>query len=99
MPSSTTPLQAEYDELKSRGLALDLTRGKPSPAQLDLSKALLNLDLGDDFRDESGTDLRNYGGSDGILELRRIFGELLDIPAERLLAGNNASLAFMHDVL
>ena len=45
MPSSTTPLQAAYDELKSRGLALDLTRGKPSPAQLDLSKALLNLDL------------------------------------------------------
>ena len=99
MPTGTTTLQAQYEELKAQGLKLDLTRGKPSPEQLDLSSQLLSIDLGHDFRDEAGTDLRNYGGFDGILELRELFGELLGIPAAQLLAGNNASLAFMHDVI
>jgi DNA-binding transcriptional MocR family regulator len=99
MSTGSTTLQAQYEELKARGLALDLTRGKPSPEQLDLSSQLLSIDLAHDFRDESGTDLRNYGGFDGILELREIFGELLGVPAAQLLAGNNASLGFMHDII
>ena len=99
MSTGSTALQAQYEELKARGLALDLTRGKPSPEQLDLSSQLLSIDLAHDFRDEAGTDLRNYGGFDGILELRELFGELLGIPAAQLLAGNNASLGFMHDVI
>ncbi|MCS0498291.1 aminotransferase class I/II-fold pyridoxal phosphate-dependent enzyme [Protaetiibacter mangrovi] len=92
-------LRAEYVALRERGLSLDLTRGKPSAAQLDLSNALLDLDLGADHRDAAGTDLRNYGGGDGLLELRRIFAELLGIPVAQLLAGNNASLQMMHDVV
>src|SRR3954454_2589782 len=99
MPTGTTELQASYEQLKARGLKLDLTRGKPSAEQLDLSTQLLSIDLGRDFHDASGTDLRNYGGFDGLLELRQIFGELLGIPAAQLLAGNNASLGFMHDVI
>jgi len=99
MPHTLASLRTDYDALRARGLSLDLTRGKPSAAQLDLSNGLLDLDLGNDFRDGAGTDLRNYGGTDGVRELREIFGELLGIPADQLLAGNNASLQTMHDVL
>lgn len=97
MSTTTLDLEAQYAELKARGLSLDLTRGKPSPAQLDLSNALLALPGTDDFRDASGTDLRNYGGADGLPELRALFGDLLGIPAAQLLAYGNASLAIMHD--
>ena len=68
-------LQASYDELKGRGLALDLTRGKPSSAQLDLADELLTLPRG--HKDRSGTDVRNYGGLAGLPELREMFAELL----------------------
>ena len=88
--------QRNYAELQSKNLNLDLTRGKPAPAQLDLSNALLSLP-GDDFRDRDGTDTRNYGGLHGLPELREIFGELLGIPVQNLIAGNNASLELMHD--
>jgi len=99
MPHTLEMLRADYETLRARGLSLDLTRGKPSAAQLDLSAGLLDLDLGADYRDGAGTDLRNYGGTDGVTELREIFGQLLGIPASQLLAGNNASLATMHDVI
>ena len=90
-----------YTELQAKGLKLDLTRGKPSPAQLDLSNELLSLpgDGRDAFRDGEGTDTRNYGGPHGLPELRAIFGELLGIPVPHLIAGNNASLELMHDVV
>ena len=87
-----------YDELQAKGLNLDLTRGKPSPAQLDLSNQLLGLP-GENYRDGDGTDTRNYGGLHGLPELRAIFGELLGIPVPNLIAGNNASLELMHDVI
>jgi DNA-binding transcriptional MocR family regulator len=99
MSSSLENLREEYQALRAQGLALDLTRGKPSAAQLDLSNALLDIDLSADYRDAAGTDLRNYGGTDGVLELRQIFAELLGIPAAQLLAAGNASLQLMHDTL
>ena len=80
--------KAGYADLKAKALKLDLTRGKPSPAQLDLSNALLSLP-GDDYRDGDGTDTRNYGGVTGLPELRAIFGELLGIPTDNLLAAGN----------
>ena len=93
--------QRNYAELQARQLKLDLTRGKPSPAQLDLSNALLELPgCGDGaYRDGEGTDTRNYGGLHGLPELREIFGELLGIPVPNLIAGNNASLEMMHDAV
>ncbi|KUI37358.1 aminotransferase class I/II-fold pyridoxal phosphate-dependent enzyme [Mycobacterium sp. GA-2829] len=91
--------QRNYAELQAKGLRLDLTRGKPSPEQLDLSNALLELPGRDSFKDGDGTDVRNYGGLHGLPELRAIFGELLGIPVPNLIAGNNASLELMHDTV
>ena len=90
-------LQASYDELKGRGLALDLTRGKPSSAQLDLADELLRLPRG--CTDRSGTDVRNYGGLAGLPELREMFAELLWVEPEQVVAGGNSSLTMMRDTL
>jgi DNA-binding transcriptional MocR family regulator len=91
-------LSATYAELVAKGLSLDLTRGKPAPEQLDLSNALLALP-GDSYRDGNGLDTRNYGGLTGLPELRAVFAELLNVPVDNLLAGNNASLEIMHDLV
>lgn len=99
MTSPLESLRADYQALLDRNLSLDLTRGKPSAAQLDLANPLLGIDLGADYRDASGTDLRNYGGGDGLVELREIFAELLGIPVAQLLAAGNASLQLMHDTI
>lgn len=90
-----------YAALQAKGLKLDLTRGKPAAAQLDLSNELLGLPgTGpDSYRDGEGTDTRNYGGLQGLPELRAIFAELLGIPVQNLIAGNNASLEIMHDTV
>jgi DNA-binding transcriptional MocR family regulator len=90
---------AAYEALAARGLKLDLTRGKPAPEQLDLSQRLLSLPGEDDYRDATGTDVRNYGGLQGLRELREIFAPLLNVPVDQLVAGDNASLAVMHDAL
>ncbi|MEU4316542.1 aminotransferase class I/II-fold pyridoxal phosphate-dependent enzyme [Nocardia sp. NPDC024068] len=90
---------ANYATLQAAQLTLDLTRGKPSPEQLALSSALLSLPGDGDFRDGTGTDCRNYGGLHGLPELRAIFGELLGIDVDNLIAGNNASLELMHDII
>lgn len=91
--------QRNYAELQAKNLSLDLTRGKPSPAQLDLANALLSLPGDADYRDRDGTDTRNYGGLNGLTELREIFAELLGISVQNLIAGDNSSLAMMHDCI
>ena len=102
LSSLHTELQGAYDALVAKGLTLDLTRGKPAAAQLDLSNQLLSLPGEGDHTDASGTDVRNYSGPPGLpglLELREIFAPLLNVPADQLVAGDNASLAVMHDSL
>lgn len=91
--------QQAYADLQARGLRLDLTRGKPSAEQLDLSNPLLALPGTGTVADEDGTDVRNYGGLTGLPQLRRIFAELLGVPVPQLLALGNASLTLMHDTL
>ncbi|MGI3785544.1 MAG: aminotransferase class I/II-fold pyridoxal phosphate-dependent enzyme [Janthinobacterium lividum] len=88
-----------YEALVAKGLKLDLTRGKPSAAQLDLSNALLTLPGEGRYVDASGVDCRNYGGTQGLLEIREIFAPLLGIDVDQLVAGDNASLSIMHDTL
>lgn len=92
-------LTTAYDALVGKGLKLDLTRGKPAPAQLDLSNELLSLPGEGDYKAADGTDVRNYGGGQGLPEIREIFAELLNVPVAQLVAGDNASLAIMHDTL
>ena len=89
--------QAAYAALKDKGLKLDLTRGKPSTAQLDLSDELLTLPKG--VRDGAGVDVRNYGGLEGIRDLRAMFAELLWLEPEQVVAGGNSSLVMMREVL
>ena len=91
-------LTAEYDSVAGRGLSLDLTRGKPSPEQLDLSERLLSLP-GEGDHMSGGTDVRNYGGGAGLPELRAIMAELLGVDTDRLIAQDNASLSIMYDVV
>ena len=86
-----------YDALLAAGLSLDLTRGKPSPAQLDLSDGLLALPTTTTCAD--GTDSRNYGGLAGVPELRAIFAELLGLELNQLSAQGTSSLTLMKDVL
>lgn len=92
-------IQADYTRLQSSGLKLDLTRGKPSPEQLDLSAEMMDLPVKDDVMGEGGVDTRNYGGLQGLVEARRLFTGLLGAPVEQIVLGNNASLALMHDVV
>jgi DNA-binding transcriptional MocR family regulator len=89
--------QAAYDDLKARGLTLDLTRGKPATAQLDLSDRLLSLPEG--TRDAHGVDVRNYGGLEGIRALREMFADLLWVEPEQVVAGGNSSLVMMREVI
>lgn len=88
----------DYEALVARGLKLDLTRGKPAPEQLDLSDDLLSLP-GGRHTAADGTDVRNYGGLQGLPELREIFAGVLQVPAGQLLALGNSSLELMHDCL
>jgi DNA-binding transcriptional MocR family regulator len=97
--STQRRLQEDYDAFKARGLKLDLTRGKPSAAQLDLSAELLALPGVNDYMAEGNVDTRNYGGLQGLIEARKLFAGMMGVPAEQVVAANNASLVLMHDTL
>lgn len=87
-------LADQYESLKSQGLNLDITRGKPSSEQLSLSNALDGI-LNGDYKAEDGTDTRNYGGLDGLPEAKRMGGTLLGVAPEQVLVGGNSSLTLM----
>ncbi|MGV9308122.1 aminotransferase class I/II-fold pyridoxal phosphate-dependent enzyme [Nonomuraea sp. NPDC003727] len=88
---------SDYDALVRRGLKLDLTRGKPSPRQLDLADGMTGLPSTHLAAD--GSDCRNYGNLQGLAEVRELFAAALQVPAAQLLAGGNSSLAMMHDTI
>lgn len=87
----------DYEELKSRNLSLDMSRGKPAPSQIDHANGMLKEMT--DYHTKSGMDVRNYGVLDGIPEMKELFSELLDIPAGQLIVGGNASLNLMFDAV
>jgi DNA-binding transcriptional MocR family regulator len=92
-------IQQRYDAFVTRGLKLDLTRGKPASAQLDLSNALLELPGAGNFTAPDGTDVRNYGGLQGLPELRALLAPLFGVSAAQTVLGDNSSLGLMHDTL
>jgi DNA-binding transcriptional MocR family regulator len=92
-------LQQNCEAFKAKGLKLNLTRGKPSAAQLELSEELLALPGAGKYMAEGATDCRNYGGLQGLAEARRLFAGMLRAPAEQVVVANNSSLALMHDCI
>lgn len=93
-------LTKKYDEYKAEGLKLDMSRGKPSTAQLNLSNDLNDvLNSSSDYKSENGLDVRNYGILDGIPECKRLFAELLDVSADNLIVFGASSLNIMYDYI
>jgi DNA-binding transcriptional MocR family regulator len=92
-----TDLMQRYTAICDRKLSLDITRGKPSPEQLDLSNGLLEMVSSHDFHSAAGVDCRNYGGLDGLPEARTLFAAYMDVAPEEIIIGGNSSLALMYD--
>ncbi len=87
-----------YDRYKAMGLNLDMSRGKPCKEQLELSMELLNaVNADSSLISEDGLDCRNYGGPDGIPEVRRLFADILCCEAEQVIIGGTSSLNMMFD--
>ncbi len=93
-------LQAAYNTYKEKGLRLDMSRGKPGPEQLDISLDVMDtVNTATGFLAQDGTDVRNYGGLDGIAEAKNLFGELMGMPADQVIVGGNSSLNMMFDYI
>ena len=92
-----TDLMQRYKAICDRKVSLDITRGKPSPEQLDLSNGLLEMVSSHDFHSAAGVDCRNYGGLDGLPEARTLFAAYMDVAPEEIIIGGNSSLNLMYD--
>ncbi len=93
-------VKKHYEELKNNNLSLDMSRGKPGFDQLDLCGGLLDT-VGEKYGyiAKKGTDCRNYGGLEGIDELRALFGQVLGVEYEDVICGGNSSLQMMFDTI
>lgn len=94
-------VQKEYDDFKNQGLSLNMARGKPSSAQLDLAmKMLAAVNSYDaDYKASDGTDCRNYGGLDGIIDAKNLFSPMLGVTNDELIVCGNSSLNIMYDTI
>jgi aspartate/methionine/tyrosine aminotransferase len=90
-------LMTRYRAFQARNLAIDMTRGKPCPEQLDLALDMLDTVNGNSYRTSNGVDCRNYGGLDGIPEAKALFAEYLEVEPEEIIVGGNSSLNMMYD--
>jgi aspartate/methionine/tyrosine aminotransferase len=92
-------LETRFRAFQARNLAIDMTRGKPGPEQLDLAMEMLQCVDADNFRAADGVDCRNYGGLDGIPEAKELFARYLEVEPKELIVGGNSSLNMMYDAL
>lgn len=93
-------LEKEYEEVKSLGLSLDMSRGKPGADQLDLSVDMLDIvATANDCKDENGFDCRNYGVLDGIPECKKLFAQLFEVDPKNVIIGGSSSLNLMYDYI
>lgn len=91
-------LLEKYNAFKAQNFNLDMSRGKPAPAQLNLSNGILDNPV-DTYINSEGIDVRNYGTLNGIKECRELFSSLLDIPADNIIIGGNSSLNLIYDAI
>ena len=92
-------VQAQYEELKAKGLKLDMSRGKPGKAQLDLVMDMFDvLKTPEDYIDGK-LDVRNYGELAGVPSAKALFADILGCRAEEVFIGGSASLSMMYDVI
>lgn len=93
-------LKAEYKAMQARDLKLDMSRGKPSQEQLDISMGLMDVLSSDtDLMSDNGSDCRNYGVLDGIPEAKELIGDMMEVPADNLIIYGNSSLNVMYDCI
>ena len=90
-------LTIQFEEARKLNLKLNMARGKPAAAQLDMNMGLLEFPK--DCVLEDGTDARNYGVLEGIPECRRLFGQLLGLNPDQIIMGGNSSLNLMFDTI
>ena len=95
-----TELEKAYEDAKGKGLKLDMSRGKPSAAQLDMTMPILDvLNAESDLRTEAGVDCRNYGVMDGIPEAKALMGAMMGVAPEKVIVCGNASLTIMYNTV
>lgn len=93
-------LTEEYAKAQQMGLKLDMSRGKPSPAQLDIAMGILDaVNSSSDIKSEEGVDCRNYGGLDGIPEARHLMADVMGTDYENVIVYGNSSLNIMYDTI
>lgn len=93
-------LEQAYADAKGKGLALDMSRGKPSASQLDLCMPMMSiLDTDSTLKTAAGMDCRNYGILDGIPEAKELMAEIMGVPASNVIVCGNASLPIMYDTI
>lgn len=100
LTSLKAELEKQFADAKGKGLKLDMSRGKPTPAQLDMTMGIMDvLNSESDMNTESGIDTRNYGLMDGIPEAKKLLGDMMGVPAENVIVYGNASLTIMYDTV
>ena len=93
-----TKLDAEFEEVKARGLNLDMSRGKPSAEQLNLSMGMMDVLTSDnDLICQEGVDCRKYGVLDGITEAKQLLADMMEVPKQNIIIFGNSSLNVMYD--
>lgn len=93
-------LEKQYQEAKEKGLKLDMSRGKPSTEQLDLSMHMMDvLNSGSNLKSEEGVDCRNYGILDGIKEAKELLADMMEVKPDNIIIYGNSSLNVMYDTV
>ena len=93
-------LEKQYEDAKGKGLKLDMSRGKPSAAQLDLSMGIMDVLTSEGvLKTEAGLDCRNYGVLDGIPEAKKLMADMMEVAPEQVIVYGNSSLNIMYDTV
>ncbi len=93
-------LDQEFADIKAKGLKLDMSRGKPSVEQLNLSMGMMDVLMSDvDLTDSKGVDCRNYGVLDGLTETKQLLADMMEVPKDQIIIFGNSSLNIMYDTI